>query len=86
MLCVYKIDLILISYRVFLYPFVVKFVLRFVRVRLNQFLISSSMPSGSAWLRILSYLVSIALIAGTVRLWSRPLCLDCVLFAIPGWL
>lgn len=44
------------------------------------------MPPGSAWFRILSYLVSIALIAGTVRLWHRLPRLGCVLLAIPGWL
>lgn len=87
MLCVYKIDLISISYRVLLIIFVVKTCLCvFVRVRSNKFLISSSMPSGSAWVRILSYQVSIALIAGTVRLWYRPPCLGRVLLAIPGWL
>lgn len=78
MLCVYKIDLILIRIVSSFILFVVKTCLCvFVRVRLNQFLISSSMPSGSTWLGILSYLVSIALITGTVRLWQPALSWFC---------
>jgi hypothetical protein len=64
--------LILASYRVFF--------LASLLFKLScRFSLRLTMPSGSAWLRVLSYRFSIALIAGMVRLWRR-LCFLVVCF------